>query len=471
MASRRAQFVTVVILSVLLISCGGLLDRLPKPVITFADLNGATALAVAHSTTARAVDDEETPHNVLYKMLTDGSWTIVEFQNERGRWTEFPVSLLHLVRLNDHYFVLVFGSRDTPNEIWQSPHEEWSDSFLLDAISGNMYYLNAIANLGGGDMAPVYEVEGSLGIDDADHVYYLASPFSSDNFANEGTDIRERSGVVQLTINPETSELTGEFVTSDATWVYEFVVSRRGDIVYRLGTDGGGPTNIAYRTSDGSVGFLSDYLPWEPWELRLIQGEDGRLYLYEANWSGDPADPASEVNETTLHALEFVSGEPAATSVTTLFASADGPASIAEAIVADGYMLFVANGAIAQYFYDGNSVRIEYPIDVAAANSIVKSDRYVYILNGYDPALVQNETTFALLVDLELQTVLEYPLDRQRYQVNEFRDYPSSPDAVYARMTDVLTGTTASYALNPDGSSELLSEEAEETLIITIEPL
>lgn len=419
-------------------------------------------------------DEEQMPHDALYKLLTDGSWTIVEFQNERGRWTDFPLRLLHLVRINERYFVLIFGTRsdDGTSTVWSDPFEDWSDSFLLDSTTGNMYYLNAIANLGGGDEAPVYNIEGSLGADALGRVYYLASPQSSNNFEREWMEVRERSGVVRLSVDEDSTSLTGEFMTSDANWVYSFGVTSSGDIVYEFGSDGTGPSGTAYRAADGSVGFLTDYVPWESWAFSIYPASDGNLYVVAREDFQDLSDPMHTINQLNLYELAFVNSQPQVSQVATLFE----PSGMAwgaglQTLAGDGYLLFIANESVARYSLEGTALRVDYPTAIAASRSILKSDRYVYILNGYDPANVDNDTTFAILVDLELETAIEYPVNRQRYQIIEFRDYPSAPDAVFAKLTDILTGTTASYTLHSDGTMEQLSEESEEALVITIEPL
>ena len=465
--------------ALILAGCGGPWFWIPRPPISFADLSGAQALGIVESVSPRAIGDEDDGYDRLYKLLTDGSWTEVEFRNERGIRADIPVDLLHLERLNEQFFVLVFGSRDDHfDDVWSEPYEWWSDTFLLDGESGNMYYLNRIADAGTDESGTTHQYPSQIfSSDDAGGLYYIGGPLSSDRFSNEFEQIRDSNGVIQLSYSPEDETLTGEFITSNAVWVGSLFVTGNGDLLYSYGAEVMMESEgYAFRTGDGEVGFLGDFISLDSWSARFFEGSDGKIYFLNdiSTEAGDPVMPEWETS-TLLYELSFSDGTPTTEEVATIFTadSYDSAGNLSRHLVTDEYVLFVGHWGVSQFMYGGVVRRISYPVEIGAGPTVLTSDRHLFVLNaGYSmTAGEDNETTFAIVVDLQEQTAIEFPLDRQRYTINEFRNYPAEPDAVYASLTDVLTGTTSSYALYPDGTMELLSEEQEETLIITIEPL
>jgi hypothetical protein len=437
--------------ALLLSSCGGGFYWFPRPSINLADLTGAEALGVISSSySSRAISDDD-GYDRLYKLLADGSWAEVEFRNERGFRADIPVDLLHLHRVNEQFIVLVYGDRDDPMEgdVWSSPLEYWSDTFLLDTTTGDMYYLNQIANAGGDDTGTSYgQPSAVFGADDDGRVYYRAATYSHDRFAQKYSEVRSYPGIVRLTPDPLSTALTGVFITADTSPVTTFAVNAAGDVVYHL-PDDAVESRLAFVTSDGTRDFYNPGI----WIDRLFHGRDRTIYVTTA-----------EGEENRLYALEFISGSPALD----LRATATNTSSLA---VQDDRIVMVGSSSLLLYSYDDTSVEITFPVEIGVGPTVLTSDRYLFILNSGAGAESDNSTTFAIVVDFDTQTATEFPLDTDRYTINEFRDYPAEADAVFARMTDVLTGTTRSYALYPDGTMELLSKDEEEALIITIEPL
>lgn len=443
---------------ILVAGCGGPYGWLPRSPIAAADLAGATALGIVQTFSSRAVDEEEeTPHSRLYKLLADGEWAPVDFENESGRSVDWPVDLLHIFRLDEQFMVLVFGESWTNIDM---PEEEtWSDTFLLDAATGSMYYLNAIAdtpqmhwpNDHDDPLSPVGGPELLFCSDSAGHVYYVGGPSSSNNFAREWTEVRQHRGVIRLTVNEESGSLTGEFITSDANSVERMAVNLAGDLVYSLGGE------FAFRTAGGTLGFLSEFLDTDGgWEC--FRGGDGQIYVL---------DKYGMAETTYLRTLEFVSEEPR-TDVALAFP--DPLSNYVLSLITEEQLLFRSSAGILQYFYDGTTASVSFGSDLYGGRDIMKSDRYLYIV---EPSIDFDTATssIAVVVDLSEGTWVDFPLDSQRYRIEDIRDYAADPNAILAELTDILAGTVLTYALYPDGTQELIDETAEDALIITIEPL
>ncbi len=451
---KKAFKCRVLILLVLLFaisiffSCDNFWDWIPRQPLAFADLSGAKALAiVASSDGSRGINTDST-YDELYKQLSDGSWVSVDYENTSGMAMNYAMDLLSLRRLDHQFFVLIFGYRELNLDL--EPVGVWTDTFILDSSTGNMYYLNQISNVFGGwtdsTTSPLQRLFSS---DGSGRIYFISATQSINNFSNQASEVRETSDIVRLSLDYNTSELTAEFLTPEATWEYDIYANNQGDLIYSFAETLGGTKRLAFQSSGGEYGFVSDYIDISDIS-QLYNGDNHEIY-----WA------SSDSGTCVLNQIAFNNEVPGISNTFTL----DGLDSIENAVIEDEYILFFGSSSICKFFYSGDVISIDYPVAITLGQIIIKSDRYIYILDEEQAA------TFAILVDLDSQNAIEYPFNGARYSVNEFRDYPSDSDAVFASLTDVLKGDTSSYKLHPDGTMELLSVEQEESLILKIEPL
>lgn len=440
------RLLIMLIIPLVLTGCDFFQSLFKKAEIAFVDVADAAALAIKSGDTRIDTVDQD---NELYKQLVDGSWEAVRYYDKRGRETEAPDGMLYLMRLDDRFFVAVYGnihSDDEMNMTW----EYWDDVFLMDVDNGTMYYLNQFGNAFTEGLPPMTDWEPSMitGIDSSGSIYYLAGPSSYNSFTEKTEQLRNYSAVTKLSVGTDADLLTGEFLTPDTRDVNAFCVDSSGNLVYEVELVTGGRVPV-YRMSNGTADFL-DLGASDLFVHHYVSGGDGNAYVVAGAGAMD----------AHLYRIDFSAPSPSLVQVA-------GPFSDWElhSVQEKGdHILIIGQSVVLKYQYTGGASTVSISDSVPIRSIINKSGDLVYILTN-------NHTPLVYLVDLASESYIGYPLDGSRYTVQTFRDYALVDGAVYAELTDIITGTTGGYILYPDGQISQLTETTVESQIIVIEPL